>query len=339
MNKKYRIIVLTDHTTHGEGESIYSLLKTMLKNPLCKSIEVASRSNSNNHNFFYAYNSSLLNCCSVTEDFSYQANGNNFLCNTIQTDIKNYDVVFLRIDRPVTNDFFSFLISLVPEHRIINKPSGIELTGSKEFLLNFPELCPPIKLCKNVDDVLHFYESYPTVLKPLYSYGGKGLIKIQNDRVWEQDQEYNLKDYISVLESAFSAQGAYLAMKYLKNVNEGDKRVIVVNGQIMGATLRIPKVGSWLCNLSMGGSSSFAQPDENETKIAETISSKVINKGVVIFGFDTLVDDDGKRVLSEINTLNVGGLLQAERHSGEPVIQKASNLIWSYISQEININM
>ena len=124
-------------------------------------------------------------------------------------------------------------------------------------------------------------------------------------------------------------------MKYLKNVDRGDKRVIVVNGKIMGATLRIPKQGSWICNLSAGGSSNLAKADDNEIKISESISPTIIDQGVVIFGFDTLVDDNGNRVLSEINTLNVGGLLQAEMHSGKPVVQDSANLIWSYICEKI----
>lgn len=121
-----------------------------------------------------------------------------------------------------------------------------------------------------------------------------------------------------------SSKNKGLAMKYLKKVCQGDKRIIVANGRVVGATLKTPKEGSWLCSLARGGSSSFAKPDELEIRIAETISPVLTDKGIVFFGFDTLVDDDGHRVLSEINTLNVGLLSEAELYS--VIASKTSNL-------------
>ena len=126
-----------------------------------------------------------------------------------------------------------------------------------------------------------------------------------------------------------------LAMKYLKNVTQGDKRVVVVGGEIQGAILRLPARGSWLCNLKQGGSAAFADVDKSERQIAEVISPILRKQGVLIFGFDTLVDDHGIRRLSEINTLNVGGLLQAQEFSGVPIIKNSANAIWKYIVENI----
>lgn len=335
INKQYRMLVITDHLTHKEGESIYPLLRTMAKNPACSSIEVASRGNLKNQGFFSRHDSTKVVSSLVDDNFTYQDNGEQFTNASLESDIKDFDVLFLRIDRPVTNSFLDFLITHVPQDKIINKPLGIKQTGSKEFLLNFRDICPPIRLCQNIDEILDLYHNFPIVLKPLESYGGKGILRIIDNIVWEKDKHYPLNEYKAIIQKNLETNGNYLAMKYLKNVSQGDKRLIVVNGKIMGATLRLPKEGSWICNLSMGGVSSFAEPDEQEIKIAETISPSIVEKGVVIFGFDTLVDDDGNRVLSEINTLNVGGLLQAEMHSGKPVIQESSNLIWSYICENI----
>jgi glutathione synthase len=329
------MLVITDHKTHGKGESIYPLLKAMAKDPACSAIEVASRGTPHNKEFFYDYTSTQITSLLVDDDFAYQENGERFLNANIRAELKDYDVVFIRLDRPVPDEFLDFITTHVPEHRVINRPSGIRVTGAKNFLLNFPELCPPIKLCSSLDEIFEFYQQFPIVLKPLRSYGGKGILRIIDDTVWEGDNQYSFKEYKPVIEENLKNQGEYLAMKYLKNVGQGDKRVIVVNGQIMGATLRIPKEGSWLCNMTAGGSSGFAEPDDNEIKIAQTISPSIVEQGVVIFGFDTLVNDDGNRVLSEINTLNVGGLLQAEMHSGKPVVQDSANLIWSYICEKI----
>ncbi|NEQ12113.1 MAG: hypothetical protein F6K37_41570 [Moorea sp. SIO4E2] len=87
--------------------------------------------------------------------------------------------------------------------------------------------------------------------------------------------------------------------------------------------------------MSAGGSTTVGEPDQDEIRIAETIIPSFLEQGIVIFGFDTLVDDNGKRVLSEINTLNVTGLEEAQTHSGKPVVQESSDLMWSYICEHI----
>ena len=336
LNQKYRVLVITDHLTHGKGESIYPLLRQMSHNPLCQSIKVASRGNSKNKDFFEGNKFSEIHTINVDENFKYDIEGKLFLENTSPSKADEFDVLFLRLDRPVSDDFLNFITNHFSEKNIINTPSGIKVTGSKDFLLNFQEICPPLKLCHTIQDVIKFSRQFPIVLKPLRNYGGKGIVKVVDDFVWDNNTRFSFAEYKPVLTKYFRNTGDYLAMKYLKNVNKGDKRVIVVNGEIMGATLRLPQKGSWICNLSVGGSSSFAEPDEQEIKIANTITPRLIEKGVVIYGFDTLVDDNNRRVLSEINTLNVGGLLQAEMHSGQPVIQKSSDLIWEYISKNIN---
>ncbi|WP_159783534.1 ATP-grasp domain-containing protein [Sodalinema gerasimenkoae] len=309
----------------------------MSKDSLCQSIEVASRGNPKNSDFFSGKRFPEIHTTTVDKKFKYDIDGRLFFENTSPSKTDQFDIIFLRIDRPVSNEFLSFLTNHFPEKNIINTPSGIKVTGSKDFLINFPELCPPLKLCHTVQDVVKFSRQFPIVLKPLHNYGGKGIVKVVGDYVWDKNTRISFAEYKPVLAKHFHDTGSYLAMKYLKNVDQGDKRVIVVNGEIMGATLRLPKKGSWVCNISMGGSSRFAEPDQQEVKIANTISPKLTEKGVVIYGFDTLVDDDNRRVLSEINTLNVGGLLQAEMHSGQPVIKKSSDLIWTYISENIDI--
>ncbi|NER88940.1 YheC/YheD family protein [Moorena sp. SIO3A2] len=334
-NKKYRILAITDHHTHGGISSIYPLLRTMAKHPVCDSIKVASRGNPKNKEFFYDYTSTELMSLLVDDNFVPQENGEQFLNASIKTDLNDHDLIFLRIDRPIPDDFFEFITSHVPEDKIINRPSGIKKTDTKASLLNFPELCPPMKLCSTLEEILEFNQKFPIVLKPLRSYGGKGIIRIVDDQAWEGNKQYSLDEYKSVIEESLRDSGDYLAMKYLKNYSKGDKRVLVVNGKVTGGFLRIPKEDSWICNMSAGGSTTVGEPDQDEIRIAETIIPSFLEQGIVIFGFDTLVDDDGKRVLSEINTLNVTGLEEAQTHSGKPVVQESSDLMWSYICEHI----
>ena len=123
----------------------------------------------------------------------------------------------------------------------------------------------------------------------------------------------------------------YLGVKFLSNVSQGDKRIVVVNGKVLGASLRLPAQDSWICNVAMGGSSNYAEIDEAERQIIQRINPTLSRLGLVMYGVDTLMGDEGKRILSEINATSIGGLPQIEALSGRPVVEETCELIWQYI--------
>ena len=329
---KYRVLVITDHNTHGKGESIYDLLRTMAKFPECEKIFLATRGNPNNNAFFTDFNTFTIHAKCVDEALSYSSDGKWF-AKSESVNIADFDVLFLRLDRPLTDNQLLQISHNFRNLLIVNHPNGIIETGSKKFLLNFANLCPEMALCNNIVEVNHQLNLYPLVLKPIHGYGGIGILRLDKQNVFIGDQIYDYTEGIKIVEQYLDQQGEMLSMRYLKDVDQGDKRVLVVNGEVLGATLRLPAKGSWLCNLKQGGTALFADVDDIEYRIAETISPILKEKGVVIFGFDTLVGDDGVRKLSEINTLNVGGFLQAQQFSGKPIIENTSRLIWQYIRE------
>ena len=331
-----KILVITDHTTHGIWESIYALLKSINRDRRCQEIYVASRGLKRNSLFFEPSNyHTNVSARSVDEKFKYHKQGKWFEENHIDITANDFDVLFIRLDRPVSDSFLDSLSKRFPSKLIINNPEGIKITASKQFLLQFPELCPDMQLCKSMADIRCSLQKYPIVLKPLHGYGGKGLVKIDGNRVWDGDKETTYDNFYSELENRIKNNGSMLAVKYLKHIHLGDKRIVVVNGKVLGAMLRIPKQGSWLANISQGGTAEFCEITPEEYRIAEIISSPIIDNGVVIFGFDTLVNDANERVLSEINTLNVGGFLQAEQHSGQLVIDQAAKQILNYANNRL----
>ncbi len=93
---------------------------------------------------------------------------------------------------------------------------------------------------------------------------------------------------------------------------------------------------SWLCNVAMGGSSNIAEVDVDEQKIIRVIDPVLSKMGIVMYGVDTLVGDDGKRVLSEINTTSIGGLPQIARLMKKPLVKEATDLIWNYITEKMD---
>jgi glutathione synthase len=186
-------------------------------------------------------------------------------------------------------------------------------------------------LCHSIEEILDFAAKFPIVLKPLKEYGGKGLLKINGAELNDGALNFDTKTYLQQQKKYIETEG-YLAMKFLKNVSKGDKRILVVNGKILAASLRLPAENSWLCNVAQGGTSVASEVDADEIKMIETITPKLLEAGILIFGADTLVNDDGKRILSEVNTLSIGGFPQAEKQTGKPILQLTIDEIINYVN-------
>lgn len=333
MKKAYKILALTDHRKHSKENSIYSLLSEMSIHPRCEKIDVASRGIKDNNGFFYGMNSTTLKVSHVSTDFQYDINARSYDDKAL-SDISEYDVILLRLPRPVEDSFLRWLKKVCVGKIIINDPIGILETSNKSFLQHFPELCPPMKILQSVEEVIEMSSLYPIVLKPLKEYGGRGLLKIEKKIVNDGDRNYDLKSYLSTIENYLNEEN-YLGMKYLKNVSQGDKRILVVNGEILAASLRLPPQDTWLCNVARGGTSMPTEVDESEKDIVEKINPVLKNRGILIYGVDTLVDDNNKRVLSEINTLSIGGFLQAESQTGKPIIRETIDKIIAHVDEYI----
>jgi glutathione synthase len=268
--------------------------------------------------------------------FEYQSKGDWF-SDATKIGIDYFDVIFLRIDRPITDKQLLDLKINNSEKIILNDPNGIIHTGSKKFLLNYPDLCPGIKLIQSTHELELAIKGSPQVLKPLFGYGGHGIVYASLENFMIGDNRISYEEGISYVRDILKEQKELVSMTYMENVDKGDKRVIVVGDEVIGAILRIPAEGSWLCNLKQGGSAKFAEITDSEFHIAERISPTLRKYGVLIFGFDTLEDENGTRVLSEINTLNVGGLLQAQQQSGKPVIKKSVEQIMDFLQKTYEI--
>ncbi len=332
--RKFKLLVLTDHTNHSSENSLYTLVHFMRLHPNCKQVDVATRGNELNGFFFNKLIPKNIFVNKVDEHFAFSPNGKAFKTNLRRAYLQEYDVVWLRMPPPLSSIFLDFLVQAFPNQLIINNPAGINETGSKAFLLNFKESCPPMALCTDIESIRDFKNQFPIVLKPFRDYGGKGIIRIDGDAVWDAGVQMTFEEFANQYQEK---PIPYLGVKFLKNVGQGDKRIIVVAGQIMGASLRLPAKGSWICNVSQGGTSSMAKVSKEEEMIIQKINPTLAKMGIVMYGVDTLVGDNGKRVLSEINTTSIGGLPQIARMERKPLVKQATDLIWDYIIQNIKV--
>ena len=324
---KYKVLILTDHTGHSKENSLYGLVEKMLLHPMTQKIDIASRGNAINHDFFNQVAEAKLWIKQADENFAFSENGQPISESLTIATITDYDLVWLRMPPPLGKPFLDFLETVFEGKVIINHPKGIHETGSKEFLVNFQSCCPPMKICRTKAAIIEFKSRFPIVLKPFREYGGKGIVKITGDEV---SLGKEIIPFNTFIESLSDDEIEYLGVKFLKNVAQGDKRIIVVNGKIMGASLRLPPKDSWLCNVSMGGKAVPAKVDEAENKIVATINPILSKMGIAMYGVDTLVGDDGQRILSEINTTSIGGLPQMAIQQNQPLVKEAIDLIWQF---------
>jgi glutathione synthase len=329
---QFRMLVLTDHAAHTSENSLYALVHELRIHPRCQFIDVASRGIARNSLFFENCAQRSIYVIRADEGFIHKPDGGTFKTRLRLASLREYDVILIRLPHPVSENFWNFLKRIYPEKQIINQPTGIHETSSKLFLLQTPELCPPVQACHTAQDVVEMKKRFPIVLKPAYSYGGQGIVKIEGEKVWNGNKSTPLGNFLNQLE-ANSAE--YLGMQFLPKVVLGDKRIVVVNGKVLGASLRMPPPGSWMCNVAQGGQALPAEPDADELAIASRLIELLTPKGVIFFGFDTLVNDEGRRVLSEINTLSIGGLTQIANFTGRPVVKEAADLIWDYVKNVI----
>ncbi len=318
------ILILTDHLRHSDQNSVYDLAKGFLNHGQVSRVDVATRSHVYNNTFFYDQKFEKLSVITIDEHFDFVSAKEQFRDEFKESNTSQYDIIFMRLPRPVSDEFLLGLEATFPHTYFINSPIGIVETSNKAFLTQFAGHSVPLKVCYSIQDVKEFHKQFSIVLKPLREYGGKGVVKVIDGQVIGSDFEMPLDDFLITKRAEIQSNGI-LAMKYLKNVSQGDKRILVVNGIVLAASLRLPASGGWLCNVAQGGTSMPAQIDQVEQAIVDSISPILLKKGIIYYGLDTLVDDSGKRILSEINVLSVGGFPQAQIQTGRPIINEFVN--------------
>ncbi len=325
---KYNLLVVTDHSTHSASNSLYELVLALHNDTRNLNVWVCSRAVIENSDFFNGKLNSPVYATAVKNSFAFDPEG-LFLHQTADLILLNdIDVILIRIPQPLNKKFLLSLESILQKEYIINSPSGTIETSSKEFLLSVAQLCPSPQMCYSVNDAIELSHQYEIVLKPLYSYGGRGIVRLSPQFFWVGSKRFDAKEFASLLPQH---QFPMLAMKYLHNVSFGDKRTVVVNKQILGSALRMPPADSWICNVAQGGHALISEADEEELAIERILTPLLFEKGIIMYGFDTLVDDNGLRVLSEINSLSIGGLGPIEELSGRPILKQAASLLWDYV--------
>ncbi|SDG70653.1 glutathione synthase [Alloyangia pacifica] len=236
-------------------------------------------------------------------------------------DLAQVDVVWLRQDPPFDMHYITtthLLDRLAPGTLVVNDPFWVRNSPEKLLVLNFPELTPPTTVARDLETIKEFKARHgDVILKPLYGNGGAGVFRLdQNDR--------NLSS-LHELFTGFSRE-PLIVQKYLPAVSKGDKRVILIDGEPVGAINRVPAAGEVRSNMHVGGRPEKVELTERDREICATIGPVLKEKGQVFVGIDVIGD-----WLTEINVTSPTGIQELERFDGINVAAK----IWEAIEAKL----
>ncbi len=233
--------------------------------------------------------------------------GNHFTLGAeAEVDLADWDVVWLRQDPPFDMGYITtthILERIHPATLVVNDPFWVRNFPEKLLVLNFPQLTPPTLVARDLATIRDFKHQHgDIILKPLYGNGGAGVFRLDpNDRNLASLHEL----FVGINREPLIAQ------KYVPAVVQGDKRIILINGEPVGAINRVPAEGETRSNMHVGGRPEKAGLTARDLEICAAIGPTLRDKGQVFVGIDVIGD-----WLTEINVTSPTGIQELERFDG-----------------------
>lgn len=248
--------------------------------------------------------------------------GNHFTLGEETTvNLADFDVVWLRQDPPFDMGYITtthILDRLKGQTLVVNDPFWVRNYPEKLLVLEFPELTPPTTIARDLDTLRAFRARHgDMILKPLYGNGGAGVFRLT-------PEDRNLVS----LHEMFSGinREPMIAQKFVPDVTNGDKRIILVDGEPIGAINRVPPEGETRSNLHVGGRAEKIGLTVRDAEICAAIGPLLREKGQVFVGIDVIGD-----YLTEINVTSPTGIQELERFDGIDV----AGAIWDAIEARL----
>ena len=247
--------------------------------------------------------------------------GNHFSADEMrQIDlVKDVDVVLMRQDPPFDLSYITathLLERLEGQTLVVNDPASVRNAPEKVFVLDFAQYMPPTLIARRIEDVRAFHARYPgdLVMKPLHGNGGKAVIRVPADGS-------NLGALIELFDNAWVEP--HMFQPFLAEISEGDKRIVLVDGEIAGAINRRPGAGEFRSNLAQGGYAEATTLTAREEEICAAMGPELKKRGLVFVGIDVI----GGKWLTEINVTSPTGIVAIDKFNGTDT----PGLIWDAI--------
>jgi glutathione synthase len=218
------------------------------------------------------------------------------------------DAIFLRKNPPLIYQSLEYLDPVSDRVFMINSTTGQIIANSKLYTLNFPDIIPethvsrdPVRLKKIIDDF-----GGAMVVKPLRRYGGEGVIKVS---VKDRENLNSLIHYYVMAYKAYPEREPIMVQEYLDGVQKnGDVRILLLNGEILGAMRRKAQEGEFRTNIHAGATAYKHEVTPAERRICKSIKDRIVRDGLYFVGIDIIEDK-----LVEINCLSPGGIPRINR--------------------------
>jgi glutathione synthase len=234
-------------------------------------------------------------------------------------DLSLADVVLLRQDPPFDMGYITtthLLERLQPGTLVVNDPAEVRNAPEKLFVTRFKDLMPPTLITSDPAEIRSFRAEYgDIVLKPLYGNGGAGVFRLK-------PEDENLGSLLEMY-SAFYRE-PIMVQRYLPEVRQGDRRIILIDGEFAGAINRVPAVGEARSNMHVGGKATPVEASARDLEICRTIGPELKKRGLIFAGIDVIGD-----WLTEINVTSPTGIQEVKRFGGPD----GAALIWDAIEK------
>ena len=217
--------------------------------------------------------------------------------------LSEFDVIWLRQDPPFDMGYITntHLLDLIGQKTlIVNNPFWVRNLPEKLLVLEFPDLIPETVISRDLEEIKRFKNEFKDIIiKPLYGNGGAGIFRLRED-------DKNLTSLHELFSNMSSEP--LIAQAFLPDVKKGDKRIILVDGEPVGAINRVPKAGETRSNMHVGGKAEPAKLSQRDREICRSIGPILKNRGQVFVGIDVIGD-----YLTEINVTSPTGIQELER--------------------------
>jgi glutathione synthase len=234
-----------------------------------------------------------------------------------RTALSSFDVVLMRQDPPFDLNYITathLLERIHPKTLVVNDPAAVRNAPEKMFVTEFPQLMPPTLITRDLTEIKAFRAEHgDIVMKPLYGHGGGGVFRLTRD-------DLNFGSLYDLFAATF--REPWVIQKFLPAVRDGDKRIILVDGEYAGAVNRVPADDDLRSNMVRGGAPKETDLTPREREICQTIGPALRERGLIFVGIDVIGG-----LLTEINVTSPTGI-RAIKNFGGP---DGAAMIWDRI--------
>lgn len=244
--------------------------------------------------------------------------GNHFDQHDERTEnLTDLDVILMRQDPPFDMSYITathMLEHVHPKTLVVNDPMHVRNAPEKLFVIEFSDFMPPTLITRDAAETRAFRDEHGDIIvKPLYGNGGAGVFRLSHG-------DENLASLVELFEMNY--REPYIVQQYLPDVRQGDKRIILIDGEVAGIINRVPAEGESRSNMHVGGRPEPVEMTKRDHEICEAIGPELKRRGLIFVGIDVIGD-----WMTEINVTSPTGIREVKRFGGNDI----AAMIWDAI--------